>query len=59
MNQGAWFQTQHKMRQVIAGLAPFLNLEYAGRDSFAATAGGYMQMHNDRQQRLVRDALFG
>ena len=59
MNQGAWFQTQHKMRQVIAGHEAFPNLEYAGRSSFAATAGGYLQMHNDRQQRLVHDALFG
>ena len=59
MNQGAWFQTQHKLRQAIAAHEAFPNLEYAGRDSFAATAGGYMQMHNDRQQRLVRDALFG
>ena len=59
MNQGAWFQTQHKMRQEIAAHEAFPNLEYAGRDSFAATAGGYMQMHVDRQQRLVRDALFG
>ncbi len=58
-NQGAWFQTQHKIRQVIAGLDTFPPLEYAGRDSFAATAGGYPQMHNDQQQRLVNDALFG
>ena len=59
MNQGAWYQTQHKMRQAIAAHEAFPNLEYAGRDSFAASAGGYTQMHNDRQQRLVRDALFG
>ena len=59
MNQGAWYQTQHKMRQAIAGHEAFPNLEYAGRNSFAASAGGYTQMHNDRQQRLVRDALFG
>ena len=59
MNQGAWFQTQHQMRQAVAAHEAFPNLEYAGRDSFAATAGGFMQMHEDRQQRLVRDALFG
>ena len=59
MNQGAWYQTQHKMRQAIAAHEAFPNLEYAGRNSFAASAGGYTQMHNDRQQRLVRDALFG
>ena len=58
-NQGAWYQTQHQIRQVIAGLDTFPHLEYAGRDSFAATAGGYLQMHNDRQQRLVNEALFG
>ncbi len=58
-NQGAWYQTQHQIRQVIAGLGTFPPLEYAGRDSFAATAGGYQQMHNDRQQRLVNAALFG
>ena len=59
MNQGAWFQTQHKMHQVVAGHEAFPNLDYAGRSSFAATAGGYLRMHNDRQQRLVHDALFG
>ena len=59
MNQGAWYPTQHKIREVLAGFASSIDLEYAGRDSFAATAGGYLQMHNDRQQRLVKDALFG
>ena len=59
MNQGAWYQTQNSMRQVIAAHEAYPNLEYAGREAFAATAGGFMQMHNDRQQRLVKDALFG
>ena len=59
MNQGAWYLSQSKMRQVVTGHNAFLNLEYAGRDSFAASAGGFLQTHNDGQQRLVHDALFG
>ena len=59
MNQGAWYQTQHKMREAIAAHESSPNLEYAGRSSYAATAAGYMQMHDERQQRLVGDALFG
>ena len=59
MNQGAWYASQHHARRVIARLNASLYLEYAGRDSFAATAAGYLVLHNQRQQQLIQDALFG
>ena len=59
MNQGAWYSSQHHTRRVIARLNASLYLEYAGRDSFAATAAGYLVLHNQRQQQLIQDALFG
>ena len=58
MNQGAWYSSQHHTRRVIARLNASLYLEYAGRDSFAATAAGYLVLHNERQQKLVQNALF-
>ena len=59
MNQGAWYPSQHHTRRTILRHDDSLYLAYAGRDAFAATASGYMQVYNDRQQRLVNDALFG
>ncbi len=59
MNQGAWYSSQHHTRRTILRHDDSLYLAYAGRDAFAATASGYVQVHNDRQQRLVNDALFG
>ena len=59
MNQGAWYPSQHHTRRTILRHDDSLYLAYAGRDAFAATASGYVQVHNDRQQRLVNDALFG
>ena len=58
MNQGAWYSSQHHMRRVVLGHAENLYLAYAGRDSFASPAAGNMNMHNNRQQQLVHDALF-
>ena len=59
MNQGAWYASQHHMRRVILKHDEELYLAYAGREAFAAPAGGYSGAHNLRQQRLVDDALFG
>ncbi|MGE0622491.1 MAG: 2-oxoglutarate dehydrogenase E1 component [Pseudomonadales bacterium] len=59
MNQGAWYSSQHHMRRVILRHDDSLYLAYAGRDPFAAPAGGFAGAHTVRQQRLVDDALFG
>ncbi len=59
MNQGAWYASQHHMRRVILRHDDSLYLAYAGRDPFAAPAGGFAGAHTVRQQRLVDDALFG
>jgi 2-oxoglutarate dehydrogenase E1 component len=59
MNQGAWYASQHHMRRVILRHSENLYLAYAGREAFAAPAGGYAGAHILRQQRLVEDALFG
>ncbi|HEY5644925.1 MAG TPA: 2-oxoglutarate dehydrogenase E1 component [Pseudomonadales bacterium] len=59
MNQGAWYASQHHMRRVILRHDDSLYLAYAGRDAFAAPAGGFAAVHTIRQQRLVDDALLG
>jgi 2-oxoglutarate dehydrogenase E1 component len=59
MNQGAWYSSQHHMRRVILRHDESLYLGYAGREPFAAPAGGHPGMHTLRQQRLAEEALFG
>ena len=59
MNQGAWYASQHHMRRVVLEHNENLYLVYAGREAFAAPAGGYTKLHVEQQQRLVQDALTG
>ena len=58
-NQGAWYSSQHHMREVLERHDPNLTLAYAGREAFAAPAGGYVARHVERQRTLVHDALYG
>ena len=58
MNQGAWYSSQHHMHTVLRAHDPALRLAYAGREAFAAPAGGYAALHAQRQRRLVREALY-
>ncbi|GAB7259602.1 hypothetical protein DZS_26210 [Dickeya ananatis] len=54
LNQGAWYCSQHHLREVI----PFgASLRYAGRPASASPAVGYMSVHQKQQQALVDDAL--
>jgi 2-oxoglutarate dehydrogenase E1 component len=53
-NQGAWYQTQHYFEE---NMRPDQKLYYAGRQSAAAPAGGYLSRHNQRQKALVEQAL--
>ena len=59
MNQGAWYPSQHHTRRVMQQHDPALILQFAGREASAAPAAGYLQLHNERQQQLVHEALFG
>ena len=59
MNQGAWYSSLHHARRVVARHDASLQVNYAGREAFAAPAAGYLHLHNERQRRLVNDALFG
>jgi len=56
-NMGAWYQTQHHIKNVIKRKRKDMELIYAGRDASASPAAGYMALHQAQQQKLVRDAL--
>ncbi len=57
MNQGAWYCSQHHMRQALHRLNPKLHLQYAGRKASAAPASGYASVHAQEQKQLVDDAF--
>src|SRR5699024_8817236 len=57
MNQGAWYCSQHHMRNVLAACKPGLNLHYAGRAASASPACGYASQHAEEQEQLLQDAL--
>jgi len=57
MNQGAWYSSQHHMRKVMHRLNSKLYLDYAGRAPSAAPAAGYMALHLEQQEQLIKDAL--
>jgi 2-oxoglutarate dehydrogenase E1 component len=53
-NQGAWHRLQHYL---LRHMRPDQQLSYAGRDSAASPAVGYLQLHNEQQKALVEQAL--
>ncbi|MCA6059950.1 MULTISPECIES: 2-oxoglutarate dehydrogenase E1 component [Thalassolituus] len=57
MNMGAWYSSQHHMRRALSQLNPDLHLQYAGRAASASPAAGYMALHLEQQEKLIRDAL--
>jgi 2-oxoglutarate dehydrogenase E1 component len=57
MNQGAWYSSQHHMRKVVHEINPKLYLDYAGRDASASPAAGYMALHLEQQEKLIKHAL--
>ncbi|MCY4330404.1 MAG: 2-oxoglutarate dehydrogenase E1 component [Endozoicomonadaceae bacterium] len=58
MNQGAWYCSQHNMRQSLVNIGKSnLKLRYAGRDASAAAACGYMSNHVEEQNKLVAEAI--
>lgn len=54
LNQGAWYCSQHNIRDVIPEGS---KLRYAGRPASASPAVGYMSVHQEQQKNLVEDAL--
>ncbi len=56
-NMGAWYPSQHHMKNVLRRLNPKLVLGYAGRDLSASPAAGYAALHNSLQEQLILDAL--
>ena len=57
MNQGAWYPSQHHMRQALHRHNPKLYLQYSGRDASAAPACGHLAVHIEEQKKLVNDAF--
>jgi 2-oxoglutarate dehydrogenase E1 component len=53
-NQGAWYWIQHYLIDL---LRPGQNVYSASRQSSAAPAGGYLDVHRAQQQLLVDEAL--
>ena len=56
-NMGAWYPSQHHMKNVLHRLNPKLVLGYAGRELSASPAAGYTALHVTKQEKLVEDAL--
>ena len=56
-NQGAWYSSQHHMRNVLFQVMPSVYLEFVGRPPSAAPAVGYMSRHLQEQTLLVDEAL--
>ena len=56
-NMGAWYPSQHHMKNVLRRHNPELVLEYAGRGLSASPAAGYTALHVAHQEQLILDAL--
>ncbi len=54
LNQGAWYQIQHQLRQTISAKQ---SLSYVGRQASASPAAGYLKVHTAQQQALVKAAF--
>jgi 2-oxoglutarate dehydrogenase E1 component len=52
-NQGAWREYKSRLHETFAPL----RVQYAGRISSASSAAGYMALHLEQENRLVRDAF--
>ena len=56
-NQGAWYNSQHRLRRVLDLINKDLPLSFAGRQSSASPAAGYMALHLQQQENLIAEAL--
>jgi len=58
-NQGAWYSTQHHLRDVIRAHNENLYVEFAGREPSAAPAAGYMALHLKQLAEFIDQAICG
>jgi 2-oxoglutarate dehydrogenase E1 component len=56
-NQGCWYSSQHHIRRIVSEHNEALPLDYAGREASASPAAGYMALHIQQQEQLIREAL--
>ena len=56
-NQGAWYNSQHRLRRVLDLVDKDLPLAYVGRQSSASPAAGYMALHLEQQENFIAEAL--
>ena len=56
-NQGAWYNSQHRLRRVLDLVDKDLSLAYVGRQSSASPAAGYMALHLEQQENFIAEAL--
>ncbi len=54
MNQGAWFNTRHRLVKAVGKTQVLM---FAGRASSAAPAVGYPKLHHQQQEELTDEAL--
>ncbi len=52
-NQGVWREIKSRLNETFAPLS----FQYAGRLSSASSAAGYMALHLEQENRLVKDAF--
>jgi len=57
MNQGAWYSSQHHLRNAVASHDAKLPIEYVGREASAAPAAGSMSLHLEQQKKFLAKAL--
>ncbi|WP_372777540.1 2-oxoglutarate dehydrogenase E1 component [Litorivivens sp.] len=58
-NQGAWYNSRHRILRVVHSFRPDKNLllGYVGRDPSASPAAGYAALHLEQQTRFIHEAL--
>ncbi len=56
-NQGAWYSSQHHLREVVNEIDSEIYVEYKGREASAAPAAGYSKLHNFQLESFLKSAL--
>jgi 2-oxoglutarate dehydrogenase E1 component len=56
-NQGAWYSTQHHLRDTVHRHNASIIVQYTGREASAAPATGHMALHLEQQEQLINEAL--
>ena len=57
MNQGIWYCSQHNIMAVARRINPKMAVHFAGRESSAAPATGYVALHKQQQEALLEQAM--